>query len=389
MIVVDDASPDPAPIAAVAARHGARLVVLDVNVGPGGARNAGLALVATRFVAFVDTDVVVDERVVPALLRHFADPRLAVAAPRVRGLHNGAETNWIGRYEAARSSLDLGPHGGNVRPRAPISWVPATFLLARTDALGDGFLALREGEDVDLVWRLVAAGWRVRYEPEAQVRHDHRTTVRGWLSRKALYGSSADPLAARHGRIIAPAVFAPWGLAFAGALLAQRRWSVPVAAGIAAVAAVRIGRKLGGSRYPYRAAARLTADGVGATMTQTSAMLVRHWWPVTVVAALFSKRIARAAVVAAVADGAIEYLRLRPRLDPVRFIAARRLDDLAYGFGVWRSAWRGRSLRALLPDITWSRRRSGERAGAKAVSGADAAPTPAAASAAPRLTARS
>jgi len=42
---------------------------------------------------------------------------------------------------------------------------------------------------------------------------------------------------------------------------------------------------------------------------------------------------------------------VRPDLDPVRFAIARRLDDLAYGYGVWRSAIRGRSLAALLPDL--------------------------------------
>lgn len=356
-IVVDDASPDPAPIAAAAARHGARLVRLEVNVGPGGARNAGLVHVATSFVAFVDTDVVIDDRVVPALLRHFADPRLAVAAPRVLGLHDGTATNWIGRYEAARSSLDLGPTGGTVRPRAPISWVPATFLLARTDTLGDGFAELREGEDVDLVWRLAAAGHRIRYEPAVSVAHDHRTTLRGWLSRKAFYGSSAAPLAARHGSLLAPAVFAPWGVVFAGALLAQRRWSVPVALGVAGFATVRIARKLRSSRHPYQEAARLTADGVGVTLAQTSALLVRHWWPAAVLAALLSKRAARAVAVAALVDGVVEYARLRPRLDPVRFIVARRLDDLAYGFGVWASVVRRRSARALLPEVGRLRRR--------------------------------
>ena len=81
VIVVDDASPKPGPIADAAARHGARLVVLERNRGPGGARNGGLEQVTTPFVVFVDTDVVVDDRVVPALLRHFADERMSVVAP--------------------------------------------------------------------------------------------------------------------------------------------------------------------------------------------------------------------------------------------------------------------------------------------------------------------
>jgi mycofactocin system glycosyltransferase len=362
VIVVDDASPEPGPIAAAASRHGARLVVLADNRGPGGARNAGLEHVTTPYVVFVDTDVVVDDRVVPALLRHFADGRMAVVAPRVLGLHDGAGANWIERYEAARSSLDLGPVGGAVKPRAPISWLPATFLLARVDALGDGFTpGMREGEDVDLVWRLHAAGHRVRYEPAAVVWHEHRTTLRGWLSRKSLYGSSATPLQRRHGSLLAPAVFAPWSLAFVAVLLAQRRWSPFAAAGIAGWSTVRIARKLTRSRHPYADASRLTLSGINASVNQTIALLVRHWWPIAVVAAVFSKRMARALAVAAVADAVLEYRRTRPNLDFGRYALARRLDDLAYGFGVWKSAVRGRSVRALLPDIVVGDRRRGPR----------------------------
>lgn len=357
VIVVDDASPEPGPIADAAGRHGARLVVLDENRGPGGARNGGLEHVTTPFVVFVDTDVVVDGNVVPALLRHFADERVAVVAPRVLGLRDGEGANWIERYEAARSSLDLGPTGGAVKPRAPISWVPATFLLARVDALGAAFTpGMREGEDVDLVWRLVAEGRRVRYEPGAVVWHEHRTTMRDWMSRKVLYGSSATPLERRHGNLIAPAVFAPWSLAFVLALLAQRKWSPFAALAIAAWATVRIARKLTRSSHPYRDASRLTVSGVDAAVKQTMALLVRHWWPVAVLAALYSKRAGRALAVAAVVDAALEYRRTRPQLDFARFALARRLDDLAYGFGVWKSAVKGRSVRALLPDIALRRR---------------------------------
>jgi len=54
--------------------------------------------------------------------------------------------------------------------------------------------------------------------------------------------------------------------------------------------------------------------------------------------------------VAVVVDGLLDYRRTRPDLDPVRYVAARRLDDLAYGAGVWYGAWRARSVRALLPS---------------------------------------
>jgi mycofactocin system glycosyltransferase len=352
VIVVDDVSPDPAPIVQIAAAYGARLVVRAINGGPAPARNDGLRLVTTRYVAFVDSDIVVEPSAVAKLLRHFADPRVALVAPRVLGLRDTAGLNWVGRYEEARSSLDLGVYPAVVRQRSPVSWVPGAFLLARVDAIDEGFSPdMREGEDVDFVWKLADRGWRIRFEPEASVWHEHRQTVRDWLGRKVFYGSSAHPLAMRHPRDIAPAVFSPWTLGVMAALLAQRKWSVPVALGISGFAAVRIARKLTRSEHPLRVATTLTAAGVSASLTQTMALAVRHWWPLALALSIFSRRARRVVVVSAVVDAVLEYRRTEPDLDPVRFAIARRLDDLAYGLGVWKSAIRGRSLAALLPDL--------------------------------------
>ena len=350
-IVVDDASADPSAVAAVAARHGAEVVALAENVGPAGARNAGLARVTTPFVAFIDSDVVAEPGAIPLLLRHFADPKLAMIAPRVLGL-DSPEANWITRYEDARSSLDIGTEAATVRPRSRVTWLPAACLVARVDAIGDGFDAsMRVAEDVDLVWRLVEAGRRVRYEPAATVRHDHRSTLRTWLGRKSYYGTGADLLAVRHPRDIAPVVLAPWAAAVLVALAAQRRWSLPAAAVVLVVTVVRIGRRATAVRHPYRLAARLTGYGLVTALAQGMALLLRHWWPLTAIGCLVSRRVRRAVVVAAIADAAWEYARTRPRLDPLRFGLARRLDDAAYGAGVWWSAIRGRSPRALLPDL--------------------------------------
>ncbi|MGW2048915.1 mycofactocin biosynthesis glycosyltransferase MftF [Streptomyces sp. NPDC001858] len=352
VIVVDDASRHPAAVAAVAARHGAHLVALPANLGPAGARNAGLRLVTTPYVVFADSDIVLDPDTVPTLLRHFADPRVALAVPRITGL-SAAATTWIERYENSRSSLDLGAHPAAVRPGTPVSWASSACVVARVDALADGFdERMRVGEDVDLCWRLIAAGRRIRYEPTVRAAHEHRVRVGDWLLRKAVYGTGAQPLAERHPDCIAPAVLAPWSAAFAAALLAQRRWSTPVAGAVLGVVAVRIGRKLDGTRHPGRLAVRLTADGALGTLTQTSALLTRHWWPLTAVGCTLSRRVRRAAAVAALADIALEYRRDQATLDPLRYGIARRLDDLSYGVGVWLSALRGRSAAALRPRVT-------------------------------------
>lgn len=374
-IVVDDGSEprDAAAIARTAAEQGAERIVLDANRGPAEARNAGLALVETDFVLFCDTDVVLGRGAVARVLRHFVDPSLALAAPRIRALRRerkweGPKDSWLLRYEDVRSSLDHGPHPSFVRPRSPLSWVSSTCLVARTDALRvpdgrGGFGAgMRVAEDVDLVWRLSEAGWRVRYEPRAKVAHEHRGTVRSWLGRKFVYGTGAADLARRHPGFAAPAVLAPWTVGVLAVLASGKRWSLPVAAGITAFAAARMATRLPrgshdndlGSQAREATgrevlAAELAAKGVASAVGQASALVLRHWWPAFAIAGLFSHRVRQAIALAAVGDATVEYVRLRPRLDFIRFFLARRLDDLAYGAGVWWSVIRARSAAALLP----------------------------------------
>lgn len=363
VVVVDDCSMHPEPVAAVAAAHSAELVDLPVNLGPAGARNAGLERVSTPYVAFVDSDMVLDPDTLPLLLRHFADPWVALVAPRIMGLME-EDANWIGRYEDARSSLDLGRYPSIVRPLSRVAWLPAACMVARVDAMGYGFgTGMRVAEDVDLVWRLAEQGWRVRYEPAVRARHEHRVHLLPWLSRKAYYGTGAYALGVRHPGNVAPAVFAPWSALMVLVVLAQRRWSAPAALALAVIAAARISSRLGRSRHPVHLSARLTANGVVSSLFQASELLLRHWWPVAAIGCLMSRRMRRATLAAALVDAGIELARNDARLDPVRFALLRRLDDLAYGAGVWFGVIRGRSPRALIPRIlrTRSQRQTRQR----------------------------
>jgi hypothetical protein len=108
----------------------------------------------------------------------------------------------------------------------------------------------------------------------------------------------------------------------------------------------RVSRRLGRSRRPVVTAASMTAVGAVATVYQSASALTRHYWPLAAVAAVVSPRARRALAAAAVVDGLLDYRRTRPDLDPVRYIAARRLDDLAYGAGLWYGAWRALGARA-------------------------------------------
>ena len=385
VVVVDDGSRAAAATATATATLAAGGLLLRHPVvrGPAAARNTGLAQVRTPLVAFVDSDIVPRPGFLAPLLAQLADPAVGLVAPRIAAL--GAEDaagvqgpgtarspkpgsgqrrsvlrEAVARYEAARSSLDLGPVPSLVVPRGRVAYVPSACLVGSVEAFGDGFdEEMQVGEDVDLVWRVVGAGWRVRYEPSAVVEHEHRVAVHAWLARKAFYGTSAAPLAQRHGPAVAPVVASPWTASVAVALLVQRRWSVGAATGIAAWSTYRLSRRLHHCDRPLATAARLAPYGVVSALWQLGAAATRHWWPVALPAAVVSRRVRRAVLAAAVVDGLADWRRTRPALDPVTHTVLRRLDDLAYGAGLWWGAWQHRTTAPLRPRLAASPERDG------------------------------
>ena len=161
-VLVDDGSPVPVPGAALR---------LDRNRGPGAARNAGLALVTTPLVAFVDTDVELPASWLEPLLLHFADPTRR--ARRARASRRPASR----RRSPGTSATTARSTSGPSRPASGPAPASATCRRRRSCAastpsatIGGFDESLRAGEDVDLVWRLDEAGWRCRYEPAVEVR---------------------------------------------------------------------------------------------------------------------------------------------------------------------------------------------------------------------------
>ena len=359
VLVVDDASRDPELVHRVAAAAGARLVQRAVNGGPAAARNTGLAMCQTPYVAFVDSDCVPEPDWLSGLMPHFGDPHVAAVAPRIVGLDR---PGWVGRYEQFRSSLDLGDRAGPVVPRSRIGYVPAAALVARRAALGAGFdEQLAVGEDVDLVWRLHASGWRVRYEPTARVRHDHRVTVSQWAHRKFDYGTSAAPLALRHPGSVPPAVTSAIALAPLVLVRARRPWAAG-AAGL--LAAVGLARRLPPFPGRTREAARLVVGGSATTAQGLAKAATRAWLPATLVVLAARPRARPTVIAGLVAVPLLDWIARRPDLDLLRWTAAYLLDDACYCAGMWAGALRCRTLAPLLPAVPelagWPRRRARE-----------------------------
>lgn len=329
VVVVDDGSPQAVAHADVR---------LARNAGPAAARNAGLEMVTTPLVAFVDADVSVDDGWLDALLPHFADPQVALVAPRVASA-DGAPA--LARYERSHSPLDLGTEPARVRAGSRVSYVPSAAVVIRVAALRQvgGFdVSLRVGEDVDLAWRLDAAGWRCRYEPSAVVHHDARPNWPAWWRQRVGYGASAGPLAVRHPGALAPLRMSGWSLA-AWLLAAAGRPVAGAAVGLGSAAALV--PKL--PDVPPAAAFRLAAAGNARAGEQIAMAVRRAWWPILIVAAVRSRTARKVLLASLLAAG-----------DPLR-----ALDDVAYSVGLWKGSLAARTAGPLVPDITsWPGRTS-------------------------------
>lgn len=327
--------------------------------GPAAARNTGLAACNTDFVAFLDSDVVPRRGWLEALLGHFCDPAVALVAPRIVGLRQA--DNLVARYEAVRSSLDLGLREAPVVPYGTVSYVPSAAIICRRSVLKEvgGFdETLKSGEDVDLCWRFIEAGARLRYEPVALVAHDHRTQLREWFARKSFYGESAAPLTVRHPGKTAPLVISGWTLVVWILLAMGSGIGYLASMVVAAVTGRRIARSLSTVETEPKEVAVVAAHGLWSAALQLASAICRHYWPIAFIAALLSRRCRQVVLVAAIIDGVADWITRNGNADDetkrvglVSYILLKRLDDIAYGTGLWTGVVRERNAGALKPQI--------------------------------------
>jgi GT2 family glycosyltransferase len=170
------------------------------NVNLGVSRTSGEAVVISNADAVADPDAV-------AVLREFmeAHPRCGVAGPRMtfpdgRPQPSRRRFPTVGGTIVRRTPLRrlIGQRRhlllDDAAPTAPVEvdWMLGGFLLLRRSMLDElggfdpGFRLY--GEDIDLQYRAMRAGWERWYVPAATVRHGHAAvTDRRFLTRRTLW----------------------------------------------------------------------------------------------------------------------------------------------------------------------------------------------------------
>jgi GT2 family glycosyltransferase len=217
-IIVVDSCPSDDSTAQLVASYPAIRYVHEPLPGAGIARNRGLLAATQEVVAFTDDDAQVDAGWLPALLRNFDDPLVAVVTGITMPLELETEaqlwfeeTHGFGRgFERKQfdahtlNPLAAGLVGASVNMAVRRSALQEIGLF--DEALGPG-TASGSGEDHEFYYRVLARGYRIVYEPAALVWHRHR---REWAAlRRTIYGYGLG-------------VFAWW----TRALLAEREWSL-------------------------------------------------------------------------------------------------------------------------------------------------------------------
>ncbi|MFT4085952.1 MAG: mycofactocin biosynthesis glycosyltransferase MftF [Gordonia sp. (in: high G+C Gram-positive bacteria)] len=353
VIVVDDGSPEPV----VVDRANVRVIRFEANRGPAAARNAGVAAASTGFVAFMDSDTRPVGDWLLMLLAHFSDPTVAIVAPRIVGHPSGRRLSPVARYANGSSSLDMGPREAPVAPMTRLPYVPSAAMLVRKSAFAGFDESMRVAEDVDLCLRTHQAGWRIYYDPIAKVAHSHRENLSSLLNRRRFYGTGAAPLARRHDGQVAPVMStAPMALAVI-ALLTRTRIGLLLAAIVILRSGVAVRRRLGDVPAANLLAAQCMGRAVGNGLLQAASAVLRHYWPVTVLAALIYPPLRRRIVELAIAEGMVMWVQSQvidggaPTIGPVAYTVMRRLDDLAYGAGLWQGVLAELDVAALRPVL--------------------------------------
>lgn len=168
LVVVDDGSTDDS--IEVARRAGARVLETGGRRGPGRARNVGAAAAKGRYLLFLDADCEVEPGTLAALAAALeADPALAAAF----GSYDDqpAETGFLSQYK------NLQHHWVHQQGRAEASTFWAGCGAVRRDAFVEvgGFDVGRYTrpsiEDIELGYRLRAAGHRIRLVKRVRVKH--------------------------------------------------------------------------------------------------------------------------------------------------------------------------------------------------------------------------
>ena len=197
IIVVNDGSTDST--VKMIQTFDIKAIHLPQSIGASACRNLAAREANGDLLGFTDSDCVPHPHWLRELSPYFNDEKVGIVGGYVSNFYSRSS---LDRYEAVKSSLNMGPYPIKVENgNSSTAYVPSCNLIIRKKAFceADGFQEdLNVGEDVDLCWRTRKLGYHLLYVPEGEVKHKHRNDLLHMLRRRYDYGTSEAILYLRH-----------------------------------------------------------------------------------------------------------------------------------------------------------------------------------------------
>jgi GT2 family glycosyltransferase len=182
-------------VAAPALGDAARVVRAAAGRSSYHARNAGAKAASRDWLLFVDADCAPDRGL---LDRYFEPPPCEREGLLAGAIADHPEhDSLLARYARSRNFY----RGEQGLPGSDGGYAPTGNLMVRRtafEAVGGFAEGIRSAGDVDLCWRVQAAGWLLSRRPTAVVAHRHRQDLRSFLAMLARYGAGASWLNRRY-----------------------------------------------------------------------------------------------------------------------------------------------------------------------------------------------
>lgn len=176
IIVVDDGSTDKT--SEVVTIYPVKLIKKEQG-GVSSARNKGIEEAQGEILAFTDGDCIVNENWLKELVKHFSDPEVGGVGGNVifiagDPLTTAVSIEYEDRFKKRR------------RDTQSIACINATFRKEVFEKVGEFKKILGEtvgGEDIEFSYRVKDAGYKLLYEHDANVWHDHTTMASSFIKR--------------------------------------------------------------------------------------------------------------------------------------------------------------------------------------------------------------
>ncbi len=200
VVVVDDGSADGTLDWLAQQRFPFQLhAIRQVNTGPSGARNAGIAAASGDIIIFLDDDLVPTPDLVREHLQsHAAEERVVVLGPAVSLPYY--RQPWIAWQQATFERAYRAMALGRIKPTFRHCWSGNCSAPRRDIVAVGGFdTRLPCNEDVELGQRLMECGLRFRFNPAAKGYHHSARSFEAWARTHSIYGRLDAEIFSRSG----------------------------------------------------------------------------------------------------------------------------------------------------------------------------------------------